>query len=132
VAKDPKPLADLNPFGDLNAEAKQAVEPTMQQARGAVDSYFDYLKQTISSLPSGGTEFEEKIKSYTEKNITVTHEFLKQLSQATDFQVMLRIQTDFMKAQLKEFGKQTKSLGEAFTKAAATSARKTPSKTSPE
>jgi len=45
---------------------------------------------------------------------------------------MLRIQTDFMKAQLKEFGEQTKSLGEAFTKAAATSARKTPSKTSPE
>ena len=132
MAKDPKSLADLNPFEDLNAEAKQAVEQTMQQARGAVDSYFDYLKQTISSLPSGGTEFEEKIKSYTEKNITVTHEFLKQLSQAKDFQVMLRIQTDFMKTQLKEFGEQTKSLGEAFTKAAATSARKTPSKTSPE
>ena len=104
----------------------------MQQARGAVDSYFDCLKQTISSLPSGGTKFEEEIKSYTEKNITVTHEFLKQLSQAKDCQVMLRIQTDFMKAQLKEFGEQTKSLGDAFTKAAATSARKTPSKTSPE
>jgi hypothetical protein len=52
------------------------------------------------------------------------------LTQAKDFQDIFRIQTEFMQAQLKEFDEQTRSLGEAFTKAAATSAGKTPFKTS--
>ena len=129
MAKDPKPLADLNPIGDLNANVERTVEQTKEQALGAVDTYFDYLKKTISSTPSGGTEFGEKTKSYAEKNITASHELIKQLSQAKDFQEMMRIQTEFMQVQFKEFGEQTKSLGEAFTKAVA-SAGKTPFKTS--
>jgi hypothetical protein len=50
----------------------------MEQARGAVDVYFDYLKKAISSAPSGGTELGEKLKSYAEKNVSTTHEFVKQ------------------------------------------------------
>jgi len=130
MAKDDKPFKALNPFGDLNAEAKQAVEQTKEQALGAADTYFDFLKKTISSSPTGGTEFGEKLKNYAERNITATHEFIKGLTQAKDFQDILRIQTEFMQAQLKEFDEQTRSLGEAFTKAAATSAGKTPFKTS--
>jgi len=63
------------------------------------------------------------------KNIAATHEFIKQLSQAKDFQDMVRIQTEFMQTLLKAFQEQTKNLGEAFTKAAA-SAGNTPFKTS--
>ena len=129
MAKDAKPLKDLNPFGDLSAEAKQAVEQTKEQALGAADTYFDFLKKTISSSPTGGTEFGEKLKNYAERNITATHEFIKQLTQAKDFQDIFGIQTEFMQAQLKEFDEQTRSLGEAFTKAAA-NAGKAPFKTS--
>jgi hypothetical protein len=93
-------------------------EQTMEQTRGAVDSYFDYLKKTVLSTPSGGSEFGEKLKTHAEKHITAAHEFIKQLSQAKDLQDLVRIQTEFMEAQLKEFGEQTKSLGEAYTKAA--------------
>ena len=87
--------------------------------RGGVDAYFDFLKKAISSSPSGGTEFGEKLKSYSEKNIATTHEFIKQLTQAKDFQDMVRIQTEFVQTLLNTFGEQTKSLGEAYTKAAA-------------
>ena len=45
MAKDAKPLKDLNPFGDLSAEAKQAVEQTKEQALGAADTHFDFLKR---------------------------------------------------------------------------------------
>jgi hypothetical protein len=114
-----KPAQEQTPF------AKQATE----QAYGAMDSYFDYLKRSISSTPSGGTEFGEKLKAYAERNITATHEFMRQLSQARDFQDMVRIQTKFMQDQFKEFGEQTKGLGEAYTKAAA-GAVKAPFKTS--
>jgi len=44
----------------------------MEQARGAVDVYFDYLKKAISSTPSGGTELGEMLKSYAEKNVITT------------------------------------------------------------
>ena len=79
---------------DLNAQAKQAVEETKEQALGAADTYFDFLNKTVASFPSGGTDFGEKLKSYAEKNIAATHEFIKQLSRAKDFQDALRIQTE--------------------------------------
>lgn len=105
---------------ELSGIAKQ----TMEQARSAVDMYFDYVKKTISSAPSGGTELGEKLKSYAEKNITTTHEFVKRLSQAKDFQEMVQIQTEFMQSLVNAFGEQTKSLTEAYTKAAADAAKK--------
>ena len=70
---------ETEPF-EISAMAKQA----MEHAYGGVDTYFDFLKKTISSLPSGGTEFGERWKSYAEKNIDASHEFMKQLSQAKD------------------------------------------------
>jgi hypothetical protein len=58
MAKDSKPLQELN------AQAKQAVEETKGQVLGAADTYFDFLNKTISSFPSGGTEFGEKLKRF--------------------------------------------------------------------
>ena len=122
MAKNFKPLQELNP------QAKQAVEETKEQALGAADTYFDFLQKTISSFPSGGTEVGEKLKSYAERNVA-TREFIKQLSRAKDFEDALRIQTEFMHAQLQAFGEQTTTILEAFTKSA-TSAVKPPFKSS--
>ena len=123
MAKDAKPLEDLK------ANAGRALEQTMEQTRGAVDNYFNFLQKTISSYPSGGTDFGEKLKSYAVKNIAATHEFVLKLSQAKDFQDVVRIQTEFMQTQMNAFGEHTKTLGEEVTKA--TGAVKTPFKTSP-
>ena len=118
-----------NPFEDVSAEMKRNTDQVADQAIGAMDTYFDYLERTISSSPSGGTEFGEKLKTYAARNLAATREFIKQLSRAKDFQDALRIQTKFMQSQLKEFGEQSKSLGEAYAKAAA-GAVKAPFKTS--
>ena len=99
---------ERKPTEDLNAQAKQAVEETKEQALGAADTYFDFLNKTVASFPSGGTDFGEKVKSYAEKNIAATHAFIKQLSRAKDFQDALRIQTEFMQAQMQAIGEQTK------------------------
>ena len=112
MAKDPKPMEVLN------AQAKQAVNETKQatermtqaveetegQALGAADTYFDFLNKTISSFPSGGTEFGEKLKVFAEKNIAATREFIKQLSHAKNFQDVLRIQTEFLQTQMQALG----------------------------
>src|SRR5215831_12931024 len=49
---------------ELSALGKQ----TMAHAYSAMDYYFDHLKKTIASVPSGGTEFGEKVKAYAEKS----------------------------------------------------------------
>jgi hypothetical protein len=109
MAKDQKPIEELSGI------AKESIE----QARGAVDIYFETLRKAVSSYPTGGTEFGEKLKNYAERNVSTTHEYVKQLSHAKDFQEMIRIQTEFMQSLMGAFGEQTKSLTEAYTKTTA-------------
>ena len=112
MAKEQKPTEQL---GEI---AEQAIE----QARRAADIYFDYVKQAISATPSGGNEFAESLKECAEKNITATQEFLKQLSQARNFQDVVRVQSDYMKFLMNAFGEQ--SFAEAYTKTAADAVKK--------
>jgi hypothetical protein len=113
----------------LKSTAEEAVEETREQARGAMDSYFDFLHKTVSSCPSGGTELGEKLKGYAETNIAAARDYMHKLSQAKDFTDVVRIQTEFIQSQFNAFGEQTKSLGEAYSKAAADTVSK-PFKTS--
>jgi hypothetical protein len=99
---------------ELSAIGKQ----TMVHAYSAMDYYFDHLKKTVASAPTGGTEFGEKVKTCAEQNISATQEFVRDLSYAKDIQDMLRIQMEFMRTQLEAFGEQAKDLGEAYIKAA--------------
>ena len=88
-----------DPF-EFSAAAKQ----TMQEA---LDTYFDFLKKSVSSCPSGGTQLVEKLKDQATENITAVHELVKKFSQAKDFEEALRIQNEFMHAQLSAFGERT-------------------------
>ncbi len=88
--------------------------------------YFDHLKKTVASAPTGGTEFGEKVKVYAEKNIAATQEFVRQLGYAKDIQDVFRIQMEFMQAQMNAFGEQAKDLGEAYIRAASGQTRKPP------
>ena len=99
---------------EFSAVGKQ----TMARAYSAMDYYFDHLKKTVASAPSGGTEFGEKVKACAEHNISATQEFVRELSYAKDIQDMLRIQMEFMRSQLEAFGEQAKDLGEAYMKVA--------------
>jgi hypothetical protein len=67
---------------ELSAIGKQ----TMAHAYSAMDYYFDHLKKTVASAPSGGTEFGEKVKACAEQNISATQEFVRDLSYAKDIQ----------------------------------------------
>jgi hypothetical protein len=137
MAKDSKPLEVLNAqtkqaFDETKQATermKQSVEETKAQALNAVDIYFDFVNRAISSFPSGGTEFGEKLKGFSEKNVAATQQFVRQLGQAKDFQEAFRIQAEFMQNQTQTFAEQAKSLAEAFTKTAASEV-KMPFKTS--
>jgi hypothetical protein len=97
---------------ELGAIGKQ----NMARAYSAMDYYFDHLKKTVASAPSGGTEFGERVKECAEHNIAATQEFVRDLSYAKDIQDILRIQMEFMHSQLETFGEQAKDLSEAYIK----------------
>jgi hypothetical protein len=115
---------DTDPFG-FSEGAKVALEQTHQ----AMDTYFDFLKKSISAFPSGGTEIGNRWKEESMLNVTALQELVKRLSGASSFEEALRIQAAFMHSQLNRLGKQTTNLGATFTKPAPTAEGKQPKKT---
>src|SRR5215472_6992562 len=104
---------DIDPFG-FSEGAKVALEQTHQ----VMDTYFDFLKKSISAFPSGGTEIGDRWKEESLLNITAFQELVKRLSTAGSFEEALRIHAAFMHSQLNRLGKQTTSFGAAHTKTA--------------
>jgi hypothetical protein len=111
---------DTRPFEEMTAIAKQAKE----QALAVTDDYFNFLRKIISSYPSGATEFGKDLKGYAEKNIIAVQEFVHKLSEAKDFPEVFRLQTEFVQAQFAALSEETKSLGEAYSKSAASAVGK--------
>ena len=104
---------DKQPFEALSETAAQAVEQNIPRASGAMDNYFSYLQNIW-----GSNDLTEKMKTYTEKNISAYADCVGKLSQAKDFQEVFRIQTEFMQSRFSSFAEQARSLGEAYNKAA--------------
>ena len=102
-----------DPFG-FSEGAKSALEQTHQ----TMDTYFDFLKKSISAFPSSGTEIGDRWKEESLLNLTAFQELVKRLSTAGSFEEALQIQTAFMHSQLNRLGKQTTSFGAANTKPA--------------
>jgi hypothetical protein len=105
-------------------ESSAIGKQTTAHAYSATDYYFDHLKKTIASAPSGGTEFEAKVKACAEQNISATQEYVRELTYAKDIQDILRIQMEFVRSQLEAFGEQANSLGEAYIKVVSGQTRK--------
>jgi hypothetical protein len=116
---------DADPFG-FSEGAKVALEQTHQ----AMDTYFDFLKKSISAFPSGGTEIGNRWKEEGMLNVTAFQELLKRLSAASSFEEALRIQAAFMHSQLNRLGKQTTNFGSAYTKPADAAKGEQPKKSS--
>ena len=113
-----------DPFG-FGEGAKTALEQTHQ----AMDTYFDFLKKSISTFP-GGTEIGDRWKEQSLLNLTAFQELVKRLSTAGSLEEALRIQMAFMHSQLNRLGKQTKSVGAAYTKPADNADKKRSTKSS--
>ena len=119
MAEDTGPLETLNANAERAVkQAEQVIEKTVDQTRGALDNYFNFMQKAFSFYPAGGTELAEKMNSYTAQNISAARDFVHKLSQAKDFQDIIRIQTEFTQTQFSVLAEQTKGLTEAFTRAA--------------
>ena len=80
----------------------------------------------MSALPWSNTNLDRILLSYATQNVNAAFAFVQKLSQAKNFQDVVKIQTEFMDAQFNSFNDQTKIIGEVYTKAA-TAVATTPS-----
>ena len=120
---------DKEPFEALTATEEQTAEQIMKQTQGAMENYFGWLQKTMSALPWSNTNLDRILLSYATQNVTATFAFVRNLSQAKNFQDVVKTQTEFMNAQLESFNDQAKIVGEIYSKAA-TAVAKTPFTTS--
>jgi hypothetical protein len=93
---------DKEPLEALAATAEQTAKQITKQTQ----DYFGWLKNTMSALPWSNT------MNHATQNVTATFAFVQRLSQARNFQEVVKIQTEFMNTQLNEFNDQAKLIGE--------------------
>jgi hypothetical protein len=110
---------DKQPLEAFTATAAQTAEQMTKQTRGAMENYFGWLQKTMSTLPWSNTNLNRILLSNATQNITATFAFVQKLSQAKNFEEVVKIQTEFMEAQMISFNEQAKIIGEIYTKAAA-------------
>jgi hypothetical protein len=114
---------DKGPFEALTATAEQNAEQITKQT---MENYFGLLQKTMSGLPWSNTNLNRILLSHATQNVTATFAFVQKLSRAKNFQDIIKIQSEFMNAQLNSFNDQAKIIGEIYT-IAATAVAKTPS-----
>ena len=105
---------------DLSAIAAQ----TMERTRGAMDAYFNFMRNSLSAYPWANTEVGKKLKSVAEENIAAFHDYARKLSQAKDLPDAIQVQIEFIKSQMISFAGQVKDIGETCFKAATDAAKK--------
>ena len=105
---------DKEPLQSLTASAERTTEQITKQAQ----DYFEWLQKTMSALPWRNTNLNRIPLSNATQNVTATFAFVQKLSQAKNFQDVVKIQTEFMETQMNSFNEQAKILGEIYTKAA--------------
>ena len=111
-------MIEKEPFESLTATAAQTVEQITKQTNDAMENYFGWLQNSMSSFPWSNTNLNRILLSNATQNVTATFAFVQKLSQAKDFQEVVKIQTEFMEAQMNSFNEQAKVLSEIYTKAA--------------
>jgi hypothetical protein len=118
-------MADKESSDSLRGIAQQTAEQFTEKTKGAVENYFGWLQTTMSTLPWSNTNLNRILLNNATQNVTATFAFMHKLSQANNLEEVVKIQTEFMNAQLGSLNDQAKVIGEIYT-GAATAAAKTP------
>jgi phasin len=106
--------ADLRRFAEQSVEqAKQAFDGFMSSAQKAASTW----ERQASTAQAGARDIGQKAMSFAEQNVQTTFEFAQQVLKAKDPQEVLRLQSEFVTAQMRALAEQAKELGQTTAKA---------------
>jgi hypothetical protein len=89
-----------------------------KQTQGAMENYFCWLQMAMPMFPWGNTNLNRILLQNATQNVSATFAFVQKLSQAKNFQDVVKIQTEFMETQMNSFNDQAKVIGEIYANAA--------------
>jgi phasin family protein len=76
------------------------------------------LEGRAQAARSGVLDVGGRAMSFAERNMTASFEFAQKLVQAKDVEEVVRLQTEYVKAQIQTLNEQTKELADAATRIA--------------
>jgi hypothetical protein len=124
-------VTDFTPAEDAGMADKesltgieQSVDQISKQTTGAMENYFGLLQKTMSTLPWSNTNLNRILLNNATQNVTATFLFMHKLAQAKNLEEVVKIQTEFMNAQLSSLNDQAKVIGEIYTGAATAAAKR--------
>jgi len=127
MAKDP-----MSSF-EIPSEMRNLAEQSVEQARKAFDGYMTAAQQAVEALEGQATVAQagtknvgKKAMTFAEQNVATSFEFAQKLVRAKDVQEVLRLQGEFVQAQMQALSEQAKELSETASKVAMEAAKPRP------
>ena len=100
-------------------EIEQAVERTIDNARGPVDNIFDVVQIAFGLNPWHGTDLVDNMQRIAKKIVHANFAFMRRLMTAKDFMEVIRAQNEYVQSQLGFFSEEFKAATKATSKTAA-------------
>jgi phasin len=118
-------MAD-NPFNIMfPPEMRAFAEQSVAQARKAFDELMAATQRNISTFegqtgtaPWGFRGLQQKVVTFSERNIAASFDFAQQLLHAKDGEEVMRLHAEFVKAQIQALTEQARDLTQSATAAA--------------
>jgi len=104
------------PQFEIPTDMRKMTEQSLEQVRTAINGYLQFLQRAVPGDLMGGSEFSNKILEYAERYVASAFEFAQRLVQVKDPQEVMRLQMEFIQAQMQAMTEQAKELSEAATK----------------
>jgi hypothetical protein len=98
--------------------AQQTVEQITERTQRAMENYSNWLENTMSAFPWGHVDLNRRLLGNATESVTVTFAFLQKLSQARNSQDLVKIQNEFMNAQMNSLNEQAMIVRELYATAA--------------
>lgn len=114
----------MKPF-EVPADMRKFAEQSVEQAREAFDRFVSAAHGALADFEgrahaarSGAMDVGGRAMSFAERNMAASFDFAQKLVKARDVEEVIRLQTEYVKAQVQTLNEQTKELAEAATKLA--------------
>lgn len=114
-----------NPTGyEIPVQVREMAEKSVEEAKKAFDGFVTQAHKAVTAIEgqasaaqAGAKDFNSKVISYAEANMAASFDFAQRMVRASDMNELVKLQTEFLQAQMKALQEQAKELGSAATKA---------------
>jgi phasin len=100
-------------------------EKSVEQARRAFEEYLQAAQKAVGSFETSAQSAQTSARAlgqdaiaFAEENMAANFEFARRMMHASDIEDMLKVQADFIEAQMSSYSKQGQKLAETMGKAA--------------